>query len=93
MSRAVYSNIRNMPDTMEYSPNKITILALCLVMHLTEPQTQELLGLLGYSLSKNLPVDRIVAWCLEQQDYDYDVADVNNIIYDLLGKSPFIRYN
>lgn len=88
---AVYHNIRHMPETTEYNPTKITVLALCIALHLTLNQAQELLGLLGYSLSKNLPVDRIVAWCLEHQNYNYDVMAVNTVISDLLGKSPFIR--
>ena len=88
---AVYHNIRHMPETTEYNPTKITVLALCIALHLTLNQAQELLGLLGYSLSKNLPVDRIVAWCLEHQNYNYDVMAVNTVISALLGKSPFIR--
>ena len=91
VSVAVYYNIRHMPQTTEYNPTKITVLALCIALHLTVPQTQELLGLLGYSLSSNLHSDKIISWCLEQRKYDYDVGTINDVIYDVTGRAPFTR--
>lgn len=91
VSVAVYHNIRHMPKTSEYNPTKITVLALCIALHLTVPQTQELLGLLGYSLSANLQFDKIISWCLEQRKYDYDVGTINGVIFEITGRAPFTK--
>lgn len=92
ISVAVYHNIRHMPETSEYNPTKITVLAFCIALHLTVSQSQELLGLLGYSLSSNLYSDKIISWCLEQRKYDYDVGTINDVIYEITGRAPFTRY-
>ena len=76
-----------------YVPGKITVLALCIALKLTLKQTQEMLWLVGYSLSNNIKTDKIIAWCLEHTEYDCTVENINDIIYDKIGESPFIRYN
>ena len=81
VSRAVYSNIRSMAHK-NYIPSKNTIIQLCIALHLELIKAQELLGILGYKLSNNLIVDKVVAWCLEQQDMEYDVDSINDIIYE-----------
>lgn len=92
VSVAVYHNIRHMPENAQYNPDKITVLELCIAMHLTLEETKELLGLIGSTLSENLFVDRVISYCLNQNEYDYDVEDINEIIYDITGRSPFIKY-
>ena len=95
ISKAVYSNVRNMgTGTKEnYVPGKITVLALCIALKLTLKQTQEMLWLVGYSLSNNIRLDKIIAWCLEHTEYDCTVENINDVIYDKTGESPFIRYS
>lgn len=92
VSVAVYHNIRHMPENAQYNPDKITVLELCIAMHLTLEETKELLGLIGSTLSEHLFVDRVISYCLNQNEYDYDVEDINEIIYDITGRSPFIKY-
>lgn len=92
VSVAVYHNIRHMPENAQYNPDKITVLELCIAMHLTLEETKELLGLIGSTLSEHLFFDRIISYCLNQNEYDYDVEDINEIIYDITGRSPFIKY-
>lgn len=92
VSVAVYHNIRHMPEKAQYNPDKITVLELCIAMHLTLEETKELLGLIGFTLSEHLFVDRIISYCLNQNEYDYDVDDINEIIYDITKRSPFIKY-
>ena len=61
-------------------------------IYLTLEETKELLGLIGSTLSEHLFVDRVISYCLNQNEYDYDVEDINEIIYDITGRSPFIKY-
>lgn len=94
VSKAVYSNIRGMAiKGATYVPSKITVLCLCIALHLTPLQSQELLNLVGYSLSNNITIDKIVSWCLEQKKYEYDVRTLNDCIYEKIGVSPFIKLN
>ena len=58
----------------------------------TLEETKELLGLIGFTLSEHLFVDRIISYCLSQNEYDYDVDDINEIIYDITKRSTFIKY-
>lgn len=94
VSKEIYSCIRHMHDKKRlknYRPEKEIVLKLCIALHLTLPQTQELLGILGYSLSKIQKVDLIVAWCLDQNDYDYSVDDIDYIVLTETNKHIFIK--
>jgi len=88
ISRAVFSKIRNMAAT-GYTPAKITVIALCIAMHLTLPETQALLKKAGYALSDDIKQDRLIAWCLAQDKCKIDVMTVNDVIYEKTGESPF----
>ena len=90
ISKAVYSNIRSMAVN-DYIPKKETALCLCIALHLTLSQAQEMLQLLGYSLSNNSIIDKIIAWCLHHGKNKYDVQEINNFIYTKTGKSPLIN--
>lgn len=81
VSRAVFSNIRSM-SKKPYFPSKLTIMCLCIALHLELKKTQELLAILGYSLSNNIIIDKVVAWCLEHHDLDFDVDSINDVIYE-----------
>ena len=88
ISRAVFSKIRNMAAT-GYTPAKTTVIALCIAMHLSLPETQALLKKAGYALSDDIKQDRLIAWCLAQDKCKIDVMTVNDVIYEKTGKSPF----
>ena len=91
LSRAIYSKIRNMgAKGNTYKPSKETVLQLCIAFPLSVPQTQELLWLVGYTLSNNIVVDKIIAWCLAHKEkYHFTVNSINDIIYEKIGVSPF----
>ena len=91
LSRAIYSKIRNMGvKGNSYKPSKETVLQLCIAFPLSVAQTQELLWLVGYTLSNNIVIDKIIAWCLAHSEkYHFTVNSINDIIYDKIGVSPF----
>lgn len=81
--------LTNIADKKISRLEKITALAFCIGLNLTLPQAQELLGTLGYELSDDSLVDRIVSQCLECGNYD--VFDIDNKILAETGKSPFVK--
>lgn len=81
VSRQVYSNIRSMA-TKKYTPSKTTVLCLCIALKLKLERAQELLAIVGYTLSNNEIVDKVVSWFLEQTNVDYDVDVINDYIFD-----------
>ena len=94
VSKAVYSNIRSMSvKGKTYVPSKHTVMCLCIALHLSVSQAQEMLNLVGYSFSNNVVIDKIIAWCLEQTTLDYDVRTINDVIYEKIGESPFLKLN
>lgn len=74
VSKSTFSKIRNMKRS-GYKPDKSTIIRLSLVLRLTLPETQMLLDKLGYVLSNSLVIDKVVAWCIEHNCYDFDTMD------------------
>ena len=94
VSKAVYSNIRSMSvKGKTYVPSKHTVMCLCIALHLSVSQAQEMLNLVGYSFSNNVVVDKIISWCLEHREYEYDVRTINDVIYEKIGESPFLKLN
>lgn len=92
LSRSVYSKIRNMgAKGNDHKPSKLTVLQLCIALRLNVRQTIEMLQLVGYSLSNNIVVDKIVAWCLSKRELYFDVDTINDIIFEKTGESPFNR--
>ena len=74
VSKSTFSKIRSMKRS-GYKPDKSTIIRLALVLRLTLPETQVLLNKLGYVLSDSLVIDKVVAWCIEHNCYDFDKMD------------------
>ena len=74
VSKSTFSKIRSMKRS-GYKPDKSTIIRLALVLKLTLPETQVLLNKLGYVLSDSLVIDKVVAWCIEHNCYDFDKMD------------------
>ena len=73
----------------DYRPGKNTVLALCVALRLNRSETNELLGAAGFALSGALKSDLIVAWFIDQGQYDIDL--INETLFDfdqqLLGAS------
>ena len=90
VAKSTFSKIRNMKRT-GYKPDKSTIIRLALVLKLTLPETQALLNKLGYVLSDSLVIDKVVAWCIEHNCYDFnkmdDILIANDIPNTLMPQS------
>lgn len=89
IQRAGFSKIRSMKKA-GYKPQKSTVLCLCLVLKLSLAETLDMLQILGYTLSNDIMVDKIVAWCLEQNQYELEAID--EIIKENDGEYMLIPY-
>ena len=70
-----------------YLPSKSTVVCICLALELSLQESIELLGIVGYSLSDKMIIDKIVGWCIKNNQFD--VFKINNLIYDKTGESYF----
>ena len=74
LDRRLFSKFRSM---REYTPKKMTVLALAVALRLTVEQTETLLDAAGYSLSRHRQADVIVRWFMERNMYDiYEINDM-----------------
>ncbi len=74
LDRRLFSKFRSV---REYTPKKMTVLALAVALRLTVPQTETLLDAAGYSLSRHRRADVIVRWFMERNLYDiYEINDM-----------------
>lgn len=87
LTRSIFSKIRSMNKTT-YLPSKATVLSICLALNLSLNETQEMLNIVGYSLSDKMVTDKIISWCIVHHEYNID--DINNFIYEKTNKSYFI---
>lgn len=87
LSRQVFSKIRSMA-TNDYIPSKPTVINLCLSLHLNLCETQELLALSGYTLSPAILSDKVIAWCIEHNEFN--VLEVAELLYDMTGEAVLI---
>ena len=86
LNRSIFSKIRSMGRT-GYLPSKSTVVCICLALELSLQESIELLGIVGYSLSDKMIIDKIVGWCLRHNQFD--IFKINNLIYDKTGESYF----
>lgn len=87
LTRSIFSKIRSINKTT-YTPSKATVLSICLALNLSLNETQEMLNIVGYSLSDKMVTDKIISWCIVHNEYNID--DINNFIYEKTNKSYFI---
>ncbi len=86
VSKTVFSKIRSMKDT-DYKPSKNTVICLCLALELTNAETSDMLNIVGYSLSDDIIVDKIISYCISKQYYD--VYEIENLILEQTG-GPYL---
>ena len=75
LDRKLFSKIRG----PKYTPSKKTILALAIALELNLDETLDLLGTVGYTLSKASLFDLIVAYCIDHKIYN--IHEVNAILF------------
>ena len=84
IDRKLFSKIRSNPA---YRPSKATALALAFALRLDLPQTRDLIGRAGYSLTHASVMDIIVEYYIENKNYDIFALNETLFRYDqpLLG--------
>lgn len=75
ISRQLFSKIRSEKD---YHPNKNTIFALAIGMHLTIDETSELLDIAGYSFTSTSKTDLIIQYFMYRNNYD--IFTINEVL-------------
>lgn len=78
-----FAKIRN-----NETPSKLTLLRICLALELSLTQTQEMLNVAGYSLSNNNIIDKIIAFCLNEEVLNID--RIEDYIFEMTGQSYLI---
>ncbi len=76
ISRQHFSKIQCNRD---YNPQKKTVLAFAVGLHLSEDETIDLLKSAGYAFSDGSKRDWIVRYCLEQKIYN--INQVNTLLF------------
>lgn len=69
MDRKHFSKIRSNAD---YRPKKATVVSLAFALELDEEETEDLLGVAGYSLSGSDTYDLVIRFFLEKKIHDLD---------------------
>ena len=77
ISRQHFSKIRS---NTNYNPNKKTVLAFAVGLHLSEDETIDLLKSAGYAFSDGSKRDWIVRYCLEHKIYN--INQVNTLLFE-----------
>ncbi|MDO4459879.1 MAG: macro domain-containing protein [Clostridia bacterium] len=75
IDRRLFSKLKN-PG---YTPNKKTVLALCIALELNIEETEELLDTLGYSLSKSIKFDVIIRYFIEKGIFN--IFTINSVLF------------
>lgn len=69
-----FSKIKNHSD---YKPTKETALAFAVALHLSLPETKDLIGRAGFTLSRSSKRDLIVEYFIKEKIYDVDEINYN----------------
>ena len=77
INRSVFSNLRK---DRNYQPSRETALSLTIALHMTLPESEELLEKAGFALSDDRRFDQIIRFCIEYEINN--LMDVNNLLYE-----------
>lgn len=77
ITKQVFSKIQS---DKNYHPNKYTAIALCLSLHLSVDETQDLIGRAGWTLSPSNMADLVVKGCIMNKEYN--VVNIDMILFD-----------
>lgn len=87
LTKKIYSDMKNQGD--DYRPKKGTAIGFCIALELDLPETLELLGSAGWTLSKSKKTDLIVWWHIERRDFN--IRNINNTLHTF-GFSDLDKY-
>lgn len=74
VSPATFSRIRHVD--VDYNPiNKYKILRICICLKMTFEETKIVLNKAGYTMTNHSPIDKALAYCMENGYYDLDQID------------------
>ena len=68
LTKKIYSDMKTLGDN--YRPKKGTAVAFCLALELDLPQTLELIGSAGWTLSDSKYIDLIIKWHIDKKDFN-----------------------
>lgn len=71
-TKSLFSKIKNNRD---YQPNKDTVLAFAMALHLNVDEAAELLRSAGYAFCETSVIDMSVGFFLEEHEYSIDLLD------------------
>ena len=84
LDRKHFSKIRSNPN---YTPGRMTVLALAVALSLTRDETKDLLARAGYALSPSRKADIIIGYFIDKEIFNIDTINSVLFAYDqsLLG--------
>ena len=87
LDRRLFSKIRS---NVDYQPSKNTVFALCISLGLDLQEAKKLLDSAGYSLSRSIKMDTVMAFLFTKKISDIFVANeiLESFSCTLLGSNP-----
>lgn len=77
IDRKLFSKIRS---NIDYAPSKKTAVALAIALELSLDETKDLLMRAGYALSPSSTFDKIIEYCIEEEEYN--IHEINTFLFE-----------